>query len=139
MSGVRLWLLNKRSPNGALTVRHAGIQNDRHTIIQQGQCFLDGEVCSLDSDVKLLVVRASDVSARGANFATPAFTNNTSILPSFCETSAYSLSMSARFATSACTASTPLPIRFHRFIQGFLASTRNCGSRALFLQAFRRG
>src|SRR5438270_7857111 len=52
----------------------------------------------------------SDVSASDANFATPAFTNNTSILPSFCETSAYSLSTSARLATSACTASTPFPM-----------------------------
>src|SRR6266852_582231 len=56
--------------------------------------------------------RLSDVSASGANFATPAFTNNTSILPNFFETSAYSLSMSASLATSACTASTPLPIVF---------------------------
>src|SRR6266849_6559038 len=54
----------------------------------------------------------SDVSASGANFATPAFTNSTSILPNFFETSAYSLSMSASFATSACTANTPLPIVF---------------------------
>src|SRR2546425_5264459 len=52
----------------------------------------------------------SDVSASGANFATPAFTNNTSILPSFCETSAYSLSTSVSLATSACTATTPFPI-----------------------------
>src|SRR3989441_1142426 len=56
--------------------------------------------------------RLSGVSASGANFATPAFTNSTSIFPSFCETSAYSLSTSASFATSACTASTPLPIVF---------------------------
>src|SRR5712664_69292 len=56
--------------------------------------------------------KLSDVSANGANFATPAFTNNTSILPNFFETSAYSLSMSASLATSACTASTPLPIVF---------------------------
>src|SRR5216684_2720020 len=54
----------------------------------------------------------SDVSASGENFATPAFTNNTSILPSFFETSVYSLSMSASLATSVCTASTPLPIVF---------------------------
>src|SRR5216684_4837591 len=52
----------------------------------------------------------SAVSASGANFATPAFTNNTSILPSFCETSAYNLSRSVSFATSACTATTPFPI-----------------------------
>src|SRR6266487_1450118 len=56
--------------------------------------------------------RLSGVSASGANFATPAFTNSTSIFPSFCETAAYSLSTSASFATSACTASTPLPIVF---------------------------
>src|SRR5229473_6305216 len=54
--------------------------------------------------------KLSDVSANGANFATPAFTNSTSILPNFFETSAYSLSMSASLATSACTASTPLPM-----------------------------
>src|SRR6266849_5138184 len=54
----------------------------------------------------------SDVSASGANFATPAFTNKTSILPSFCETSANSLSRSASLATSACTANTPFPMAF---------------------------
>src|SRR5438105_10453890 len=56
--------------------------------------------------------RLSEVSANGANFATPAFTNQTSILPNFFETSAYILSTSASLATSACTASTPLPIVF---------------------------
>src|SRR6266436_5022321 len=56
--------------------------------------------------------RLSDVSASGANFATPAFTNSTSILPSFCETSAYNLSTSVSFATSACTATTPFPMVF---------------------------
>src|SRR6266567_3294855 len=54
--------------------------------------------------------RLSGVSASGANFATPAFTNSTSIFPSFCETSAYSLSTSVSLATSACTATTPFPI-----------------------------
>src|SRR6266550_6053968 len=54
----------------------------------------------------------SVVSANGTNFAIPAFTDNTSILPSFCETSAYSLSTSASLATSDCTATTPFPIVF---------------------------
>ena len=40
----------------------------------------------------------------------PAFTNSTSILPSFRETSANSLSTSVSLATSACTATTPFPI-----------------------------
>src|SRR5947207_9859437 len=62
----------------------------------------------------------SDVWARGANLATPAFTNNTSILPSFCETSAYSLSTSARLETSACTASTPFPMVFTASSRVFL-------------------
>src|SRR6266567_1972498 len=54
----------------------------------------------------------SEVSASGANLATPAFTNSTSILPSFCETSANSLSTSVSFATSDCTATRPFPIVF---------------------------
>src|SRR5437899_3143364 len=52
----------------------------------------------------------SVVSAKGAKVTIPAFTNNTSILPSVCETSAYSLSTSVSLATSACTATTPFPI-----------------------------
>ena len=39
-------------------VCHAGIQDDRRTVIQQRQRFLDREVRSLDVDVKLLVVKA---------------------------------------------------------------------------------
>src|SRR2546425_1143213 len=62
----------------------------------------------------------SDVSASGANFATPAFTNNTSILPNFRETSAYNLSTSVSFATSACTATTPFPIVFTASSRVFL-------------------
>src|SRR2546429_4106461 len=54
--------------------------------------------------------RLSGVSASGANFATPAFTNKTSILPNFCDTSAYNRATSLSFATSACTATTPFPI-----------------------------
>src|ERR1700686_3114133 len=66
----------------------------------------------------------SEVSAKGANFATPAFTNKTSILPSFCETSAYSLSMSASLATSPCTATTPFPIVFTPSSRVFLLRPR---------------
>jgi len=54
--------------------------------------------------------RLSSAGAEGANFATPAFTNNTSILPDFCETSHYNLSTSVSLATSAGTATTPFPI-----------------------------
>jgi hypothetical protein len=80
----------------------------------------------------------SDVSASGANFATPAFTNKTSILPSFCETCAYSLSTSASLATSACTANTPFPMVFAASFQRFSASAGDGYSRAFFLQALGR-
>ena len=52
--------------------------------------------------------RFSGVLASGANFATPAFTNRTSIFPSFFETSEYNLSTSESLDTSAWTATTPL-------------------------------
>src|SRR2546429_2289409 len=71
------------------------------------------QTCALPISPLMLVSncsskRLSGVSASGANFATPAFTYKTSILPSFFETSEYNLSTSESLDTSAWTARTPL-------------------------------
>ena len=50
----------------ACAVRHAGIQDDRRAVIQERQRFLDGEVRSLDVDVKLLVVKRFRTSRQAA-------------------------------------------------------------------------
>src|ERR1700722_1704739 len=56
----------------------------------------------------------------------------------FCLASAQILSMFARFATSACTASTQLPIAFTASSRVFWLRPA-IATRALFLQALRRG
>ena len=76
----------RTGPRSIFAVCHAGIQDDRRALIQQRQCFLNREIRSLDVNSNCSSYELSDVSASGANFTTPAFTNNTSMLPSFCET-----------------------------------------------------
>src|SRR5437879_4646062 len=128
----------RAGPGGTFAVCHAGIQDDRRTVIQQRQRFLNREVRSLDVDVKLLVVHAfgrlgewcelrnSRVHEQHINFAQ--LLRNLRI----------QLVHVGKLRDVRLHRYHAVSDSFHRFIQRFLASTRDGYSRAFFLQTLGR-